>query len=378
VSTQVGTLGGRAVHRLAELLRVKILEGEVPEGQFMPSVREIAQDHGCGKVTVVRALKILEGDGLVVARNRRGYRVLCSAGEPEKGLPVAFIFTGDYTVGAGNDEEFANALLAEFQQVANLNQWSMLVLRSGNLSYEETAARLRATRACGAVVDSADAGLLTALSAVGVPAVVVDDWREGLAFDCVSQDGFAGSMQAVAHLLARGHRRIGWLGPDVRDGHPQIAERYGGAMSKLAEAGLSLSRDVLRVAPLGRPEAMLVQATKLLSGARRPDAVLALWQESSAAVLQAARQLDLDVRSDFDLVGWCTREQYQAGWCDAAGEGTAPAMVTWSVGEMARLAVARLLARRRWPRLPAAQLRVTTGLMTAEAGDGAAEDREDR
>lgn len=56
-------------------LRNKILDGEYPDGSFLPSEAEIAASFGVSRITAKRALNDLAGEGLAVRQRGRGTRV---------------------------------------------------------------------------------------------------------------------------------------------------------------------------------------------------------------------------------------------------------------------------------------------------------------
>jgi GntR family transcriptional regulator len=56
--------------QLADLLAARLLDGEPPEGEAMPSVRALASQYLLNPMTVQRALQALGDEGLL--ENRRG------------------------------------------------------------------------------------------------------------------------------------------------------------------------------------------------------------------------------------------------------------------------------------------------------------------
>jgi DNA-binding GntR family transcriptional regulator len=58
--------------RLAAELRRKIESGEWPGGEQIPSVTELAATHGVSRATVVKAVRALVDEGLVVTRQGWG------------------------------------------------------------------------------------------------------------------------------------------------------------------------------------------------------------------------------------------------------------------------------------------------------------------
>ena len=60
-----------AYQQLAAILRARIAKGEWRNGP-LPSVKQLQQEHNVGRDTVLRAVEILRGEGLVFTIPRRG------------------------------------------------------------------------------------------------------------------------------------------------------------------------------------------------------------------------------------------------------------------------------------------------------------------
>lgn len=61
--------------RIAESLKQRILTGGHPAGDVMPSENELADAYRTSRVTVRKAFQILESEGLIMARQGKGYIV---------------------------------------------------------------------------------------------------------------------------------------------------------------------------------------------------------------------------------------------------------------------------------------------------------------
>jgi LacI family transcriptional regulator len=140
--------------------------------------------------------------------------------------------------------------------------------------------------------------------------------------------------EAVAYLIAEGHRRIGLvLGPH---GFRSALERRRGFEDAVAAAGLKLPRSLIA-------DGNYTFASGLAAGARlldlspRPTAVFASNDEMAAGVLHAARQRGLDVPRDLSIIGFDDQPAAAHIW---------PPLTTvrWPVVTMARSATLKLLA----------------------------------
>jgi GntR family transcriptional regulator len=68
--------------QLADLLAARLLDGDPPEGQAMPSVRVLAHRHLLNPLTVNRALQALADAGLL--ESRRGLGLFVTAGARDR------------------------------------------------------------------------------------------------------------------------------------------------------------------------------------------------------------------------------------------------------------------------------------------------------
>ena len=89
-----------------------------------------------------------------------------------------------------------------------------------------------------------DQSYLLAESRVGVPIVFLDREPQLFAADAVVSDNYEGSVRAVEHLLAVGHRRIGYIGysPEIAT----AAQRFHGYERALERAGLPCDPLIIR------------------------------------------------------------------------------------------------------------------------------------
>lgn len=136
--------------------------------------------------------------------------------------------------------------------------------------------------------------------------------------DRITVDNYSGGRSAVQRLIALGHRRIGFVGPQLdRSIHPLAsyveAERYGAYRDALREIGCFDERLV----SVGRSyslEELQALAVPLSDGYRAlhtwreagilPTAVFASSDFLAAGVLQAANSLGLGVPRDLSVIGF--------------------------------------------------------------------------
>ena len=352
-------LTGRAASKLCASLRRKITSEEIAPGEFLPSVRRLGSEYGLAPRTVLRALRSLADEGLLVAQPRQGYLVQARPPEPVTKAPIAFV------LGNKSDSStWGQNLQGFFGSAASARGLSLLVVDAMERPFSEVVEQVREARARGALVDTSDPALLEAMKEAGIPVVAFDCWLPEDGVDSVVQDGFQGGMQAAACLAARGHRRIAWLGPKLHGADPQIIERFAGAVGGLTRAGLDLAPDLKVEAVPAGSNRFTEEARELLSRPDRPTAVLALWQTALEGVIAAARELNLELGRDLDVVGWGTDDEYKNHLPSLFAGGPTPPVVVWSVKAMADAAIRRLEERLEHPGAPAVHIRIPTSLIT--------------
>jgi LacI family transcriptional regulator len=323
---------------------------------YLPTIRDLSREHGLAARTVQRALEALENEGLIVSEPRRGYRVLSSSHDPNRGMPLAFLLSTN--VEPRKWGTFEAMLSRAFQEAAVRRGWSLLAVRTAERRVEDVIEQLRAVHACGAVLDTLDPELIRAARHLGLPVVMADAWVEQASVDAVLQDNYRGGFLAAEHLLKKGHREVHWFGPLQNTPHGR--ERFGGAAAALAAAGCTIGTEQIVVTKL--PE-LDTQAAELLARPNRPRAILSLFRDSTLSLVKAARARGLVVGRDLDLVGWCAEELYEESYKALMPEGQLPAAICWSMADMGETALRRVVERRTAPDLAPLRIHVPVRLV---------------
>jgi LacI family transcriptional regulator/LacI family repressor for deo operon, udp, cdd, tsx, nupC, and nupG len=136
-----------------------------------------------------------------------------------------------------------------------------------------------------------------------LPAVMVDIGHAELPHVLI--DDVRGGELAAEHLLARGHRRIGFVGdlPTNPFGFASSERRRRGLHRALERAGIVPDPRLERCGRHGREEARAL-ARGLLRRERRPTAVFAASDTQALGVLEAAEALGLRIPEDVAVIGF--------------------------------------------------------------------------
>ncbi|WP_420145612.1 LacI family DNA-binding transcriptional regulator [Sphingobium sp.] len=138
---------------------------------------------------------------------------------------------------------------------------------------------------------------------------------------------------AVRHLIAQGHRRIGLIaGPH---GFRSAQERRDGFELALAEAGISLPRSLIADGQYTF-ESGLSASESLLDLSPRPTAIFASNDEMAAGVLYAARLRGISVPDELSIIGFDDTPVTTRVW---------PPLTTvrWPIVAMGRAAALKLI-----------------------------------
>ena len=153
----------------------------------------------------------------------------------------------------------------------------------------ELALALCSRRVDGLIVvpAAADHSYLAPELAAGLAIVFADRPPANLAVDTVLADNAEGARQGVAHLLAHGHRRIGYIGDS-----PRIytsTERLSGYRAAMADAGAPVDESWIT---LGPPDAARIRSTlDRLLDPRADHPITALFTGNNRMTVMVLREL---------------------------------------------------------------------------------------
>lgn len=183
-----------------------------------------------------------------------------------------------------------------------------------------------------------------------VPLVIVDGEADGIS--SVVSENVAGGGAAVAHLLARGRRRIVFMALTLEQ--PNFNRRYQGFREALEAVGVEPG-PTLQAWTF--PETL--SALESVLGSYRPDAIVCANDTVGYSVLQALEALQVRVPETIAVVGY-------DGTAGAEYRRTRLSTVALDKQEMGAAGVRLLLERLEYPQRPPRQITIPTSL---EQGD---------
>jgi len=188
---------------------------------------------------------------------------------------------------------------------------------------------------------------------VAMPTVLIDRPMSGLDWDSVVTDNVGAAHAAVAHLVALGHRRIGYVG-----GLPRLVladQRLAGYRRALAEGGIVFDPGLVRQGSY-RPHEAAAAVRGLLEQPDRPSAIFGTNAVTALGVMQGVAALGLTVPRDVSVAA-----VDDVPWATAGRPGLTA--VAQPFTELGALAVEMLLARIADPGQPPRRVVLPTTLI---------------
>jgi len=196
---------------------------------------------------------------------------------------------------------FYSAIAHAVEQIAHERGHALLIGSCEEDPARERALVLRMLRSIDALLivpAGDDHRYLMPEQRTGTPMVFIDRPPRGIDADSVVADNVGGARRAVAHLIAHGHRRIGFLGGSAN--RYTASQRLSGYRDAFEDAGIAVD-DALIGMSRGDPEA----AARALLDDARPTALFCADNRHTVGALRAlgtrAETVALVGFDDFEL-----------------------------------------------------------------------------
>ena len=227
----------------------RILSGEFVSGVAIPTERELGEDYGVSRITVIKALDMLERDGHVVRQQGRGTFVADPAGRAaltngQIASPTLAFVT--FTLG----HPYLSDILVGIAGVAAQQGHPLHIFGSVKSSQEETTAVNDAVRrgVQGLIVNPwreyRNGALYADLQTRGLPIVMVDRYYTEVATDYVVYENDRAGYDVTCALISQGHTRIAFI-PSQDQRATSVRERLSGYRRALEEHGLAYDEDLI-------------------------------------------------------------------------------------------------------------------------------------
>ncbi|MBX9243765.1 LacI family DNA-binding transcriptional regulator [Actinotalea ferrariae] len=267
------------------------------------TINDVARTAG---VSVATVSKVINGRyGVAVATSARVQEVIDDLGYESSLVARSLRSTRTNVIGilVAEFEPFSTELLKGISQAIAGTGYELLAYSGGGRAGGDVGWERRyLSRLSGTLIDGAILVTPTVVDASpGIPVVAVDPHTGPSGMPTVDSDNMRGAVLATQHLVALGHRRIGFLG-----GRPDLESarlREEGYRRALLDAGITPDPALMRVGGY-RPETADQPAHELLTMPDRPTAIFAANDLSALRTMDVARDLGLQVPDDLSVIGF--------------------------------------------------------------------------
>ena len=200
--------------------------------------------------------------------------------------------------------------------------------------------------------DDTDVAVLEMVK-TGIPVVCVDRSHAKVKTDLVEVDNYQGALEAVRHLIEKGHKSIALI-----EGRTQVStsrERRRGYLDALATHGIAPRRELMRAGDFKQDSGRIL-TNELLDLRKPPTALFVCNNLMTVGALGALHQRGLRVPTDMALVGFD-----DLPWAEALDPP--PTVVRQPAYEVGRQAMELLLKRIMEPDRPPVTVRLRPELV---------------
>jgi DNA-binding LacI/PurR family transcriptional regulator len=134
-----------------------------------------------------------------------------------------------------------------------------------------------------------------------LPITLIAREMQTLAVDTVLVDDYLGGIQATSHLIAKGHKRIAVIAENMNI--MSSKERIRGYRFALNEANIKVDSSIIMECDFSIEGGKEI-SRRLLTSANPPTAIFACNDLLATGVIQAARELNIDVPAELSVVGF--------------------------------------------------------------------------
>lgn len=290
---------------MVEEIRQSIENGGLIKGQKIGTELEWTRKTGLSRVSVRRAIDVLVHDGLVERRAGKGLYVL-----PDRVWQNQIQLV---VPGLNQGQSLWTRITEGCRQACCDSRTGMQIYDAvGSLDEDiHLIESLPGSRMDGAIIGVLRhprfAQAIYKLKSSGMPFVLLDGTLGQLPTCSVMVDHYQGGYQVGEHLIAHGHRRIGFIG-HLSPSHSGSL-RLAGLRDAIADAGLALDRSLLLDLevddPLGDWEPSIDRCTRVLMNCKKPPTAIFYSSDGVAARgYRTLKKLGLRIPDDVSVVGF--------------------------------------------------------------------------
>lgn len=279
-----------------------------PSRAKRPSLADVAQRAGVSLTTASYVVNDTPHIRLPDETRERVWAAVRELGWRPNAVARSLSKRQSHTIGFISDEIATSSHAGKIIQGAQAAAWArdtllLLINTDGNQQLERRGVDMLLERQVDGLIYATMYHRSVALPSIDpeIPLVLLDCFAAESALPSVIPDEVQGGRTATDALLARGHRRIGFI--NNSDPIPATAGRLEGYRTALAAAGLPFDQQCVRS---GAPDAVegYSCALELLQLPERPTALICFKDEMAIGAYEAVKQLGLRIPADVAIVSF--------------------------------------------------------------------------
>ncbi|MFA6959278.1 MAG: GntR family transcriptional regulator [Opitutaceae bacterium] len=289
-----------------ELLRHKVLSGEVGHGEQLQTELELCRVTSLSRTTMRKAIADLVKEGLLVRFRGRGTFVNFDRSPVQKKLLALLVC--QYSSGAGAYD----VLIRGAQEAASELGYKLMLANSQNDAGAALtqAVSLNEHKVAGTILvplqtslpDATNARIVHALRQAGQRVVMVDEFSNDTSLPSVCSQNREAMHELTNHLIARGYQRIAFL-TSVRT--EVVQEREEGFLAAMKAHRLSIPPEYFLEVGSRDPSRQGIQEMDVLMALRTPpQAVICLHDLIALNALKRCEERGWKVPADVAIVGF--------------------------------------------------------------------------
>ncbi|NSW50905.1 MAG: GntR family transcriptional regulator [Anaerolineae bacterium] len=233
-------------YQVFQVLREKIEIGEYPVSTRIPSERSLVEIYGVSRITIVKALDLLEQEHLIERRQGLGNYVTDPNQKREEKKPIVITFVVPHGL-----DQFPTKIIVGAAQAATDNELFLQILPiPQNQSLSVFFHSLSLTPSDGTILFARRTELAQFIEEYhrysDSPVVLIDRYIENFDGDYVVFDDEKAGYELTRHLVSLGYHRIGFV-PGQEVTTTSVIGRLNGYKKALEQHGIPFNEDLVCV-----------------------------------------------------------------------------------------------------------------------------------
>ncbi|MGF1470935.1 MAG: LacI family DNA-binding transcriptional regulator [Rubrobacteraceae bacterium] len=277
-----------------------------------PTISDIARLAGVSPTTVSFVLNEVSGSGISEETQSRVKSFAHELGYRPNATAKLLRTNRSHTIGFVTDEiastPFAGNVIKGAQDAAWDNEKILMIVNTDrNQEIKESAVEMILERRVEGIIYAAmyHQAVEPPTRSHEVPLVLLDCFSEDLAFTSVVPDEVSGGHTATEVLLAKGHRKIGFI--NLTPGLPAAVGRLEGYKQALAEYGVGFDASLVKYSD-GTANGGYLCALEMLRREELPTAIFCGTDHVAMGTYEALKERGLNIPEDVAIVGFDNQE----------------------------------------------------------------------